>query len=143
MSGAGPAPPKRPSVTGDRRVTVDLDEATPLDLWRSWRELDLAGCYEIRARVSSGGEGFHLRAFIDADRADESDVEQIRLIAGDHPRRAAMDRRHAAKPPQVLFSSKPGGEASQWYRRPENAVRALCRRSERFGPDGMRGEPCN
>ena len=133
MTGAGPAPPTRETVTGDRRVTVDLDDCTRFDLIQSWRRLAECGVYDLRARVSSGGEGAHLRGFIDAEDADEQDVETIRYFAGDHGRRVEMDRTHAHKPPQVLFDSKPGGEAGAWHDNPIDAADALAARSDRYG----------
>lgn len=131
--GAGPDPPDRDTWTGERRVTLDLDDATPLDLYRAWQTLADAGAYDLRARVSAGGEGFHVRGFVDADAVSESGVEALRHTAGDHPRRIEMDRTHANKPPQVLFSAKPKGKAGLWRETPEQAIRDLRIRSERYG----------
>jgi hypothetical protein len=117
---------------GERRVTVDLDDAGPFEVVRAWSVLERAGAVEIAARVSSGGEGFHVRAFLpDATAADE---ERVRREAGDHPRRTDMDRRHALKPRNITFSAKGGLEAGPWRDDPHDAAADLRRRSERFGP---------
>jgi len=121
------------SLTSERRVTVDLDDADPLDVVRAWSVLESAGAVELAARVSSGGEGFHVRAFVETTAAGE---DRLRREAGDHPRRTDMDQRHALKPTNITFTSKPGGEASPWRSDPHAAADDLRRRSDRFGPAG-------
>lgn len=133
MTGAGPAPPERESYTGERRVTVDLDTARPFDVVRAWTVLESAGAYDLKARVSSGREGFHVRAWFDADDADERSVERLRLAAGDHTRRVDMDRRHTIKPPQVLFEG-----AAPWRSDPWRAADDLMRLSRRHDRDDPR-----
>lgn len=117
----------------ERRVTVDLDDADPLDLYRAWSVLADAGVEELRARVSAGGEGFHVRGFVTASAAV---VERLRYQAGDHPRRTHMDRTHALKPDNITFSSKGDGEAGPWRETPWLAADDLRERSVRFGPPG-------
>lgn len=138
MTGAGPTPPEREAHTGERRVTLDLDDAEPLDAVRAERNLTAAGAHEVAVRVSSSGEGFHVRAWFDAEEVDEADVERLRLGNGDHVRRVDMDRRHALKPAQVLFTRKPDGEAGAWHEDPHAAASDLRRRSDRYGLDGWR-----
>lgn len=138
MSGYAPPPPERESWTGERRVTVDLDDARPFDVARAWYCLRDAGAHEIEARVSASGEGFHVRAWFDADDVDGLDVERLRYAVGDHPRRVEMDRAHNVKPGQVLFTRKPSGEAGPWHADPWDAADELLARSGRFGLDAWR-----
>jgi hypothetical protein len=112
-------------------VTVDLDDADGFDVIRAYRTLVEAGAEDVAARVSSGGEGAHVRGWIDAD---PSVVEAVRYAAGDHPRRTFMDRTHVLKPTNITFTRKPDGEAGPWRSDPWRAVDDLERRSERFGP---------
>jgi len=138
-SGYAPDPPARDSWTGERRVTVDLDDAVPFDLYRAWFRLRDAGAYEVEARVSSSGEGFHVRAWFDAEAVDEAAVEDLRYGAGDHPRRVRMDREHHIKPGQVLFTRKGDGEAGPWHSDPWEAADNLRRRSRRGPWHGREG----
>lgn len=132
MSGAAPPTSfRRPSYTGERRVTVDLDDARPLDAARAFYQLRNAGAHEIDVRVSAGGEGFHVRAWFDAADVTALDVENLRLGAGDHPRRTFMDRDHKAKPQQVLFTRKVDAEAGPWRSDPWRAVDDFYARSDR------------
>lgn len=139
MTGYAPDPPEREAYTGERRVTLDLDDADPFDLYRAWSTLADAGCYDIEARVSAGGEGFHVRGWLDADDADEAAVETLRYTAGDHPRRVRMDRRHHVKPGQVLFTRKWDGEATPWRSDPWVVADELRQTSDRFGLDAWGG----
>jgi len=138
MSGAGPEPPSRETWTGERRVTVDLDDARPFEVVRTWHYLAGAGCYDLQARVSASGEGFHVRGWLDAADADEADVERLRLGGGDHVRRVDMDREHHIKPGQVLFTRKGDAEAGPWREEPWRAVDDLFRRSDRADRDDPR-----
>lgn len=125
-------PPAEPELAGDERVvTIDLDDATPLDVLRAAAELRSAGCYDVEARVSSSGEGAHVKAWIGADAIDEAGVERLRIGAGDHAKRTELDREHRVKPPQILFTRKPDGEAGPWTT-PVDAARELVARSERY-----------
>lgn len=123
--------PDDPAPRGERVVTVDLDDATPLDLYRSWSMLADAGAYDLEARVSSSGEGFHVRGWVDAEAVDAEGVEQLRYVAGDHPRRTYMDRTHVLKPSNVTFTRKPGGDAGPWHPDPFAAADELRKRSDR------------
>lgn len=127
-------PTDDPTPRGERLVSVDLDDADPFDLWRAWRTLEDAGGEDLEARVSSGGEGLHVRAWFDAEAVDVEDAERLRLSAGDHARRTQMDRTHVLKPSNVLFTRKGDREAGPWRSCPEAATGDLLRRSERFGP---------
>lgn len=132
MTGAGPAPPSRPTHDGRRRVTCDLDDATPFDLYHCWFNLEAAGAERIEARVSSSGEGCHVRAWF--REIDETAVEQLRLAFGDHVYRTILDRTHRLKPPQMLFTRKPdGSEASAWCGDVAAVADELRTRSDRYG----------
>lgn len=126
--------PSGPSetFTGERPVTLDVDDATRFDVLRAFHGLRAAGCDDVEVRVSSGGSGVHVRGWV-SDDVDPEVVEVMRLTHGDHARRTYMDRAHALKPQQVCFSRKPDGDAGEWYRDPEPAIRELVKRSER-GP---------
>jgi len=136
VSGAGPeASFARESWTGERRVTCDLDDARPCDIYRAVYGLRSAGAYDVEVRVSSSGNGAHVRGWFDADDVDADDVETLRLAHGDHPRRAWMDRTHNVKPHQILFSRKHGGEAGPWRTDPHLAVDELVRRADHLDGD--------
>ena len=115
---------------GELRVTADLDDARPFDVVRAVSVFRDAGLYDIEARVSSSGEGFHVRAWGPAEMSDRA-VERLRRTAGDHAARIDWDATHATKPTQILFSRKPGGEAGPWRSDPWDAVDDLLRRSQR------------
>jgi hypothetical protein len=124
------------SFESDRRervITVDLDDCRPFDIVRAVYGLRAAGAVDVAARVSSGGEGAHVRGFIEAD---ERTADRLRRSLGDHARRAYMDRTHVLKPDNILFSAKPDGEAGPWRSDPFLAADDLRRRSERYGPSG-------
>jgi hypothetical protein len=120
------------TYTGERPVTLDVDDATRFDVLRAYYGLRAAGCDDVEVRVSAGGSGVHVRGWV-SDDVDPAGVEAMRLTHGDHARRTFMDRAHALKPQQVCFSRKPDGDAGEWYRDPEPAIRELVKRSER-GP---------
>jgi len=116
-----------------RCVSIDLDDADQLDIIKAWRALDESGVDGIEGRVSSGGEGAHIRGWIDADAET---VETIRYMAGDHARRTYMDRTHVLKPTNILFTHKGDQSAGEWRADPWEVADDLRRRSERFGPAG-------
>lgn len=118
------------------RVTVDLDDADPFDVRRAWNVLRRADADGLRGRVSSSGEGCHLRGFLPGDGFDAGAVERVRYLAGDHPRRTYMDRTHVLKPTNITFSRKADREAGPWRRTPHAVCQDLLRSSERFGPSG-------
>lgn len=124
---------RKPPSGGEetRRVTADIDDATPFGIVRAWRVFASEGVREIRGRVSSGGEGVHIRGVVDADAAA---VEEIRYAAGDDARRTYMDRTHVLKPTNITFTRKPGGEASPWRADVWRVVDDLTQSSARFGP---------
>lgn len=113
-------------------MTLDLDDAVPLDVVQAYYSMEYLGALETEARVSSSGEGIHVRAWFPADMSDEA-VETLRRSFGDHVRRIELDETHHLKPKQMLFTKKPnGGEASPWRTEPSRVVVDLRRRSGRF-----------
>jgi hypothetical protein len=118
----GPAavdPPTERFQNADYRpVTIDLDDCSAVDVFRSFSVLRRAGADGVEGRVSQSGSGAHVRGWVCAAEFSPADVERLRLRAGDHSRRTRLDRTHKRKPPQVLFAG-----ASDWFSDPE----ALCR----------------
>ena len=131
MTGAGPpAEFSRESWTGERRVTVDLDDCRPFDVVRAVYHLRHAGATEVESRVSASGNGAHVRAWFDDDDVTADAVESLRRSAGDHAKRTEMDRQHKAKPQQVLFTSKGDRQAGEWRADPWLVADELIRRSD-------------
>lgn len=91
-------------------VTVDLDRPTVFQVVRSWHTLESFGG-TVRGRVSSSGEGVHLRA--DGCRT-RGIAERERRIAGDDAKRIDLDIERDYRPSQVLFDSKGGKKAGSW-----------------------------
>jgi hypothetical protein len=116
MSKTGAARPVQlpDSWTGERRVTIDLDDADPLGVLKSWRRLAEAGGYDVEGRVSQSGEGVHIRAWFDAEEIDGVAIETLRMAAGDDRTRIDYDRRHDSKPQQVLFEGATPWRADVW-----------------------------
>jgi hypothetical protein len=109
--------------SGQYRVTLDLDDATPLDAARGYYGLKDAGADDVEIRVSSSGDGFHVRAWFSGPR-DPDVVEDLRFQYGDHAKRVLLDRTHDVKPPQMLFTYKESnaGAAGPWRSDPWRAV---------------------
>lgn len=121
------------------RVTLDLDDADELDVLRGVHCLRADGAESVDIRVSSGGEGFHVRAWFDG-LSDEG-VERLRRMYGDHVRRIDLDATHQIKPDQMLFTRKPNGaEAGPWRNDVEQAIEDFTRRSTRRGFERLKGE---
>jgi len=132
---AAPSIDPAPTATGERIVTVDLDDAAPFDVFRTWSRLEAAGV-DVEGRVSMSGEGCHFRAWVDADEVGPNAVEELRLDAGDDTDRVAIDRTHVDKPNQVLFTRGPRTEAGPWHENPVDVVGELRARSDRLGLAG-------
>lgn len=137
---ARPGATEPEAYRGEVRVTADLDDAEPVDLYKAWGRFKEAGAYDIEARTSAGGEGFHLRGWFDSESmaAEPERLERLRLFSGDHPRRVWFDRTHDSKPAQILFTTKSGGEdqAGPWHGNPFDPADELRSRSERYGLAG-------
>jgi len=93
------------------RATIDLDDPTELAVERAWQRLKGHGEGTVYGRVSSSGEGVHLKVH----GCDEDTVERLRAVCGDDQKRRDFDANSELKPKQILFSSKPDSEgASEW-----------------------------
>jgi len=93
------------------RVTIDLDDPAEIEILKSWNRLTNYGDGRVYGRISSSGEGIHLKVHGE----DPENVELARMIAGDDPKRLRFDRDSRLKPKQILFSSKPNGDtAGEW-----------------------------
>ena len=108
------------------RATVDLDDPTDMDILKAWNRLADHGDGEVYGRVSSSGEGVHLKVH----GCDEDTVERLRRVCGDDVKRRDFDAGTDLKPKQILFSSKPaGGEAGEWTTDREAVLAAYRRRA--------------
>jgi hypothetical protein len=92
------------------RATIDLDDPTDMQIIKSWNELESHGDGTVYGRVSSSGTGVHLKVH----GCDPETVKRLRQICGDDERRRHIDGETELKPKQILFSSKPNGEAGEW-----------------------------
>lgn len=92
------------------RATIDLDDPTDLDVLKAWNRMEQYGEGRVYGRVSSSGSGVHLKVH----GCTEEEVEHLRAVCGDDEKRRAFDRDTSLKPKQILFSSKPKGEAGEW-----------------------------
>jgi hypothetical protein len=94
------------------RVTLDLDDPHPVEVQRAWYRLRDAGVERVQGRVSSSGDGVHLRAF-GYDGGREA-CDRLRRDAGDHGVRVEYDNVYGRKPRQILFDSKGDNDAGPW-----------------------------
>lgn len=105
--------------TDERRVTIDIDDRDPLAMARAYYGLRAAGAHDVETRVSSSGDGFHVKAWFDADEIDTDDERRLRFQYGDDVRRVDLDDGHVLKPRQILFTDKPGTDgAGAWHADP-------------------------
>lgn len=94
-----------------RTVTVDLDDCTELDVMKAWKELERSGVVDMKGRISSGGNGVHLRGYANVS---EQRMYEIRACARGDSKRIYWDSQHVYRPAQVMFTEKFGREASEW-----------------------------
>lgn len=106
------------------RTTLDLDEPTEIEIIRKWQELMNHGDGRVFGRVSSSGEGVHLKVH----GCTETEAAHLREYLGDDPDRRRFDRDSTLKPKQILFTSKPGKEGAGEWRRDRDRVLAEYRR---------------
>lgn len=93
------------------RATIDLDDPTPADVIESWLKLSQYGEGRVYGRISSSGEGVHLKVHNCSPRESLA----ARLECGDDLRRLEFDTTTDLKPKQILFSSKPASDgAGEW-----------------------------
>lgn len=103
-------------------VTIDLDMADPLDIYKAWFNLLDLGADSIKGRVSSGGNGVHLKAY---GFGTEWPHYKIREMIGDDPMRIEKDRQKPWRPKGVLFDSKGDNQAGGWVDDPFSLVEEL------------------
>lgn len=94
-----------------RYVKVDLDRPTLYEVTRAWHMLGKDAA-EIVGRVSSGQNGVHLRALL---RCTPEEERLYRAMVGDDTLRLHWDEEHDEKPTSILFNTKFGGEATEWF----------------------------
>jgi len=92
------------------RATIDLDDPRPIDILKAWHRLADHGDGHVHGRVSSSGEGVHLKVH----GCDEETVARLRRLCGDDRKRREFDAATDLKPKQILFASKPTGTAGEW-----------------------------
>lgn len=91
-------------------ISIDLDEPTVMRVVSSWHSLDKLG--EVQGRVSSSGNGVHLKCFNHGLSEDKITVVRHRL--GDDKRRIALDQNSEIKPDQIAFTDKLDLETGKW-----------------------------
>lgn len=95
------------------RATIDLDDPTPADVIESWTILTQYGEGRVYGRVSSSGQGVHLKVH----QCDPRESLAARVEAGDDLRRLELDLGTDLKPKQIMFSDKPASDgAGEWTR---------------------------
>lgn len=95
------------------RATIDLDDPTPAEVGEAWLRLTQFGDGHVFGRVSSSGEGVHLKVH----GCDPAESWVARIECGDDLKRIEFDADTRLKPKQIMFSSKPAnGEAGEWTR---------------------------
>ena len=92
------------------RATIDLDDPRPLAVVKTWHRLADHGDGQVKGRVSSSGTGVHLKVH----GCDPDTVDELRRLCRDDAKRRRFDEATATKPKQILFASKPIGEAGEW-----------------------------
>jgi len=107
------------------RATVDLDDPSDLDVLKAWNRMRRHGDGKVYGRVSSSGSGVHLKVH----GCDEDEVQHLRAVCGDDAKRRKFDRDTDLKPKQILFASKPNGEAGEWTRNLDRVLAEYRRRA--------------
>lgn len=94
-------------------ITVDLDNPTRFEVVKSWEEVKAFSDGFAEGRISSSGEGVHIR-----DRqvlpAEVPINERARRVCGDDPTRIEGDKQNRMDRNQVLYSKKGDSEAGEW-----------------------------
>ena len=97
-----------------KRLTLDLDDCSYQYAKYRVRQLMEMGADKVFLRKSSGGEGYHVEAWIeDWDRNEY----MTRALLGDDPLRLWKDiqqTRLGVPSTQVLFNTKEGRDAGSW-----------------------------
>lgn len=78
----------------------------------------------LEGRISSSGEGVHIRATYHTPLTDRQSLNIRRALGDDHQRIHYDETRPEAKPSQILFDRKNGkAAAGQWTRDHEHLQR--------------------
>ena len=98
-----------------RTITLDLDNCSMEYCLFRCKHLQDLGAEKVKYRRSSGGNGFHVKAFL------EEPVDSLlqRFLMGDDPERIYRDAQHVANGSpdvtNILFTRKSGkGKAGSW-----------------------------
>lgn len=97
-----------------RYVTIDLDRPSRLQITAVWYNLLYSRPMSLEGRLSSSGEGVHIRATYHKPLTDRQSLNVRRALGDDHQRIHYDETRPEAKPSQILFDTKNGKTAGQW-----------------------------
>ena len=95
-------------------VTIDLDRPSRLQITAVWYNLRYSRPMSLEGRLSSSGEGVHIRATYHKPLTDRQSLNVRRALGDDHQRIHYDETRPEAKPSQILFDTKNGKTAGQW-----------------------------
>jgi hypothetical protein len=95
-------------------VTIDLDRPSRLQITAVWYNLRYSRPMSLEGRISSSGEGVHIRATYHKPLTDRQSLNIRRALGDDHQRIYYDETRPEAKPSQILFDTKNGKTAGQW-----------------------------
>lgn len=102
------------------RATIDLDHPGIHTLTQAWELLAGHGDGDVYGRVSSSGQGVHLKVHgCTAEKA-----ERLRIACRDDIRRIKFDEQTSMKPKQILFDCKNGKQAGKWLPDLEKVIEA-------------------
>jgi len=91
-------------------ISLDLDSPSVFEVTRAWFYLSRRGL--VQGRVSSSGNGIHIKCF--KHGLSEREIETIRMKLGGDTRRIEMDRNSDYKFDQIMFTSKENLETNRW-----------------------------
>lgn len=100
--------------TKTQHVTIDLDRPSRLQITSTWYNLRYSRPMSLEGRISSSGEGVHIRATYHTPLTDRQSLNIRRALGDDHQRIHYDETRPDAKPSQILFDKKNGKTAGQW-----------------------------
>ena len=95
-------------------VTIDLDRPSRLQITAVWYNLRYSRPMSLEGRISSSGEGVHIRATYHTPLTDRQSLNIRRALGDDHQRIHYDETRPEAKPSQILFDIKRGRAAGEW-----------------------------
>lgn len=105
----------KPGTDGEtRRITIDLDKPSRLDIYRVWYNALQYRPESIYGRISSGGEGIHLIITLPQPLPYEEMIAARRHLCDDPARIHYDETRPIGKPSQILFTAKHARRAGEW-----------------------------